>query len=148
MLRIGYLVSVAERTSGGMKVVSGGAVAADPCGVYTAKNAKIAAVHVTIVMAAFISATPLCWAYTVRCDVARSRYDNTVGLLLRIVTLPLTILTFGIFSLLINALMLRLAALVMPGFEVRGLWPAFIGGLILSLLNLTVRQVLLGNLAH
>jgi uncharacterized membrane protein YvlD (DUF360 family) len=41
-----------------------------------------------------------------------------------------------------------LAALVVPGFEVQGLWPAFIGGLILSLLNLTVRQVLLGNLAH
>ena len=69
--------------------------------------------------------------------------NGTVGMLLKIVTFPLTILTFGVFWLLINALMLKLAALLVPGFEVRGLWPAFWGGLILSLLNLTVRQVLL-----
>lgn len=69
--------------------------------------------------------------------------NGTVGMLLKIVTLPLTVLTFGVFWLLINALMLKLAALFVPGFEVVGLWPAFWGGLILSLLNLTVRQVLL-----
>ena len=71
--------------------------------------------------------------------------NGTVGMLLKIVTLPLTILTFGIFWLVINALMLKLAAAFVPGFEVRGLWPAFWGGLILSLLNLTVRQVLLSG---
>ena len=69
--------------------------------------------------------------------------NGTVGMLLKIVTFPLTVLTFGVFWLLINALMLKLAALFVPGFEVRGLWPAFFGGLILSLLNLMVRQVLL-----
>ena len=68
--------------------------------------------------------------------------NGTVGILLKIVTFPLTVITFGIFWLLINALMLKLAALVVPGFEVQGLWPAFFGGLILSLLNVTVRQVL------
>ena len=71
--------------------------------------------------------------------------NGTVGMLLKIVTFPLTILTFGIFWLLINALMLKLAAAFVPGFEVRGLWPAFWGGLILSLLNMTVRQVLLSQ---
>ncbi|HEY4579589.1 MAG TPA: phage holin family protein [Candidatus Acidoferrales bacterium] len=69
--------------------------------------------------------------------------NGTVGMLLKIVTFPLTVLTFGVFWLLINALMLKLAAFFVPGFEVRGLWPAFLGGLILSLLNLMVRQVLL-----
>src|SRR6202049_1410056 len=68
--------------------------------------------------------------------------NSTIGALLKIVTFPLTILTFGIFWLLINALMLKLAALFVPGFEVRGLWPAFWGGLILSLLNMTIRQLL------
>jgi putative membrane protein len=63
-------------------------------------------------------------------------------MLLKIITFPFIILTFGIFWLLINALMLKFAALFVPGFEVRGLWPAFWGGLILSLLNLTVRQLL------
>src|SRR5712692_5225067 len=68
--------------------------------------------------------------------------NGTIGMLLKILTFPLTILTFGIFWLLINALMLKFAALFVPGFEVRGLWPAFWGGLILSLLNMTVRQLL------
>jgi len=68
--------------------------------------------------------------------------NSTIGALLKFVTFPLTILTFGLFWLLINALMLKLASLFVPGFEVRGLWPAFWGGLILSLLNLIVRQVL------
>ena len=68
--------------------------------------------------------------------------NGTIGMFLKIVTFPLTILTFGLFSFLINALMLKLAAVFVPGFEVRGLWPAFFGGLILSLLNMVVRQVL------
>jgi putative membrane protein len=72
--------------------------------------------------------------------------NGTIGLFLKFVTLPLTILTFGLFWFLINALMLKLAALFVPGFEVRGLWPAFWGGLILSLLNMAVRQVLATSL--
>jgi putative membrane protein len=68
--------------------------------------------------------------------------NGTIGALLKIVTFPLTILTFGLFWLLINALMLKFAAVFVPGFEVRGLWPAFWGGLILSLLNMAVRHVL------
>ena len=72
--------------------------------------------------------------------------NGTIGLFLKFVTLPLTIHTFGLFWFLINALMLKLAALFVPGFEVRGLWPAFWGGLILSLLNMAVRQVLATSL--
>jgi putative membrane protein len=68
--------------------------------------------------------------------------NGTIGMLLKIITFPLTVLTFGIFWLLINALMLKFAAVFVPGFVVRGLWPAFWGGLILSLLNLVVRQLL------
>lgn len=68
--------------------------------------------------------------------------NGTIGMLLKILTFPLTIVTFGIFWLLINALMLKFAALFVPGFEVRGLWPAFWGGLILSVLNMIVRQIL------
>ena len=68
--------------------------------------------------------------------------NGTLGALLKIVTFPITILTFGIFWLVINALMLKFASVFVPGFEVRGLWPAFWGGIILSLLNMIVRQVL------
>jgi putative membrane protein len=68
--------------------------------------------------------------------------NGTVGIFLKIVTFPLTIITFGVFWLLINALMLELASWFVPGFEVRGLWPAFLGGVILSILNMGVRQLL------
>jgi putative membrane protein len=68
--------------------------------------------------------------------------NGTIGALLKVVTFPITILTFGVFWLLINALMLKFAALFVPGFQVRGLWPAFWGGVILSLLNIAVRQIL------
>ncbi len=68
--------------------------------------------------------------------------NGTIGMLLKILTFPLTILTFGVFWLLINALMLKFAALFVAGFEVRGLWPAFWGGLILSVLNMIIRQFL------
>jgi len=68
--------------------------------------------------------------------------NGTIGALLKLVTFPLTILTFGIFWLVINALMLKLATLFVSGFEVRGLLPAFWGGIILSLLNMTIRHLL------
>jgi putative membrane protein len=68
--------------------------------------------------------------------------NGTVGSLLKLVTFPITILTFGIFWLVINALMLKLATFFVTGFEVRGLWPAFWGGIILSLLNMIVREIL------
>ena len=68
--------------------------------------------------------------------------NGTLGILLKIITFPLTILTLGIFWLIINALMLEFASFFVPGFVVRGLWPAFWGGIILSLLNMVVRGVL------
>ena len=68
--------------------------------------------------------------------------NGTLGGLLKLLTFPLSVLTFGIFWLVINALMLKLAAVFVPGFEVRGFWPAFWGGVILSFLNLIVRQLL------
>src|SRR5580698_8200564 len=68
--------------------------------------------------------------------------NGTLGFFLKIITFPLTIITFGIFWFVINAMMLKFASLFVPGFEVRGLWPAFWGGLILSVLNMIVRQVL------
>ncbi len=68
--------------------------------------------------------------------------NGTIGLLLKILTFPLIILTFGIFWIIINALMLKFASLFVPGFYVQGFTPAFWGALILGLLNIAIRQVL------
>ncbi|MGZ8157586.1 MAG: phage holin family protein [Methylobacter sp.] len=53
-------------------------------------------------------------------------------------TLPLTILTFGLFLLVVNALMLCLVAALVPGIRVQGFGPAFLGSLVLTLLNIVV----------
>lgn len=50
--------------------------------------------------------------------------------ILEILSLPITILTLGLFSLVINALMFWLASAIVPGFEVHGFAAAFWGGMV------------------
>jgi len=54
---------------------------------------------------------------------------------LLILTLPLTILTLGIFAFVINALMLLLVAYFVPGMEIDGFSWAFLGALIISIVS-------------
>ncbi len=67
--------------------------------------------------------------------------NATIGLVLKILTLPLTFLTLGLFWLIINALMLQLAAAIVPGFYVSGFWSAFFGAIILSLVSMVLRSL-------
>jgi putative membrane protein len=67
--------------------------------------------------------------------------NATVGLFLKVLTFPLTIFTFGIFLLIINALMLMLASKLLSGFHVSGFAPAFWGALLLSLLHMVLRWI-------
>jgi len=52
--------------------------------------------------------------------------------LLILLTLPLNILTLGLFTFVINALMLMIVSAVIPGFAVRGFWTAVVGALIIG----------------
>jgi putative membrane protein len=61
--------------------------------------------------------------------------NATLGLLLKIVTFPLTIVTLGLFWFVINALMLELAAWLVNGFAVRNFVAAFIGAIVLSIVS-------------
>lgn len=67
--------------------------------------------------------------------------NATLGLVLKIITFPLTIISFGIFLLVVNALMLMLASKVVPGFVVTGFIPAFWGGVILAVLHMVVKWI-------
>jgi putative membrane protein len=67
--------------------------------------------------------------------------NATVGLLLKIVTFPISILTLGIFLLVINGLMILLASGIVPGFHVRGFSPAFWGAVVLALLGMVIRAI-------
>ncbi len=63
-------------------------------------------------------------------------FNATFGLLLKVITLPLGILTFGIFFLVINAVILRFASDFVPGFQVQTFKAAFLGALALAVLHL------------
>jgi putative membrane protein len=65
--------------------------------------------------------------------------NATLGLVLKIITLPLTILTLGIFWFVINALMLEMATAIVPGFRIDTFASAFWGAIILSLVNMLFR---------
>jgi putative membrane protein len=52
-----------------------------------------------------------------------------------ILTLPVNIMTLGLFTFVINAFMLKMASGVITGFEVYGFWPAVFGSLIISIVN-------------
>jgi len=54
---------------------------------------------------------------------------------LLILTLPINVLTLGLFTFIINALMLKMASGIIPGFEVHGFWTAVIGSLIISVIS-------------
>jgi putative membrane protein len=59
-----------------------------------------------------------------------------------LLTLPITVLTLGLFYLIINGLVFLLAAKLVPGFAVAGFWWAVLGALVVSLVSWLV-----GNLA-
>jgi putative membrane protein len=68
--------------------------------------------------------------------------NGTIGFFLKLITFPLTVLTLGIFWLVINGLMLKLAAALVPGFRINGFLPAFFGAIVLSLVNMVLRYML------
>src|SRR3954469_14566081 len=58
--------------------------------------------------------------------------------LLVILTLPLTVITLGLFLLVINALMLMLVAALVKGFRISGFWTAFFASIFISILSIVL----------
>jgi putative membrane protein len=80
------------------------------------------------------------WTLLVAVALVFGVLNACVRPLLKIVTFPLLILTLGLFTFVINALMLRLTSWVSGllglGFDVAGFWAAFWGGLVVSVVSL------------
>lgn len=85
--------------------------------------------HVSGFIAAFIAALVI------------GLINATLGFFLKVVTFPLAILTLGIFWLIVNALMLRVATWFVPGFHIDTFWAAFLGAIVLMLVNLLLRKL-------
>ncbi|MFY9329602.1 MAG: phage holin family protein [Georgfuchsia sp.] len=65
--------------------------------------------------------------------------------LLFILTLPLTLLTFGLFLLVINALMILLVSALVKGFTVSGFWTAFFASIFISVLSFLIGAFVTGD---
>jgi putative membrane protein len=71
--------------------------------------------------------------------------NTLVKPVLVILTLPVTILTLGLFILVINALLFWFVGSFVKGFDVPGFWPAFWGALVYSLVSWATTNLILGN---
>jgi putative membrane protein len=64
-----------------------------------------------------------------------------LGPLLRIATLPLRIMTLGLFALVINAVLLLIASALTSTLSIDGIWSAIVGGLVLSIVSALLNTV-------
>jgi putative membrane protein len=64
-----------------------------------------------------------------------------------LLSLPLTVLTLGLFLLVINAAMLGLTALLLPGFRIDGFWPALFGAIVVSVVSWAATRLFAGGAA-
>jgi putative membrane protein len=62
--------------------------------------------------------------------------------ILVILTLPLTIVTLGLFIFILNALLVLLASAIVPGFEVRSFWWALLFSLLFSIISTIIHWMI------
>jgi len=58
-----------------------------------------------------------------------------------VLTLPINLLTLGLFTLIINAMMFLLVAHLVAGFVVAGFWAAFLGSILLSIISVFINSL-------
>ncbi len=79
------------------------------------------------------------WLETTQATIAAAVVLALVNTYLRplvaLLTLPINILTLGLFTLVINALMLKLVSWLIPAFHVEGFWTAVGGALVISFIS-------------
>ena len=64
-----------------------------------------------------------------------------------LLTLPVNILSLGLFTFVINALMLIITSELIPGFNVGGFWPAIIGSLLISMVSWGIGTLFTENIS-
>jgi putative membrane protein len=94
----------------------------------------VAAVYLTISIVSGITVSGG-WTTILLVALVWSAISLIVKPILQILALPITILTFGLFALIINALLFMLVAAIVPGFSIAGFIPALFGSIVLSILN-------------
>jgi putative membrane protein len=81
------------------------------------------------------------WGPAILAAVVLGIANTIVKPVLFVLTLPLTIVTLGVFLLILNALMLWLTDLLVPGFSVRGFGSLLLGSLLLALVGMVWKAI-------
>ena len=71
--------------------------------------------------------------------------NSIVRPILILLTLPINLLTFGIFTFIINAALLMLVSVMIPGFDIDGFWTAVLGSILISVINALLSWLLRDN---
>lgn len=81
------------------------------------------------------------WSTTVLVAIVWSVITLVIRPVLTLLTLPITLITFGLFSFVLNALLFWVMEAIVPGFSVAGFFSALMGAVVLSLLNWLIQKV-------
>ncbi len=101
----------------------------------------VAAVFLTVELLSGVSVSGG-WVTILLVALVWSVIMTVIKPVLGILTLPITVVTFGLFSFVLNALLFWAMALIVPGFVVAGFWSALLGALVLSILTWFIHKVL------
>ena len=101
----------------------------------------VAAVMLTVYLVPGIAVTGG-WQSILLAALVWSVLVTVIRPILAILTLPITILTFGLFALVLNALLFYVMAAIVPGFAIAGFLTALLGAIVLSVLSWLIHQIL------
>ena len=101
----------------------------------------VAAVALTIKLVPGVTASGG-WETILLVAIVWSVITIVIRPILSLLTLPITLLTFGLFSFVLNALLFYAVSYIVPGFVVSGAWSALIGAFVLSLFSWFIHKVL------
>lgn len=82
------------------------------------------------------------WTTTLLVALVWSVIISVIRPVLQILALPITVLTLGLFSFILNALLFWGMELLVPGFDVTGFVPALLGSIVLSLISWLISKAL------
>ncbi len=99
-----------------------------------------ASVYITVSIVPGISVSGG-WMTILLVALAWSVITFAIRPVLQILTLPITVLTIGLFSFVLNAALFWAMELVVPGFDVAGFVPALLGAVVLSIANWLIQKI-------
>jgi len=101
----------------------------------------VAAVYLTVNLVPGIAVSGG-WTTTLLLALVWSVIVMVIRPVLHVLTLPLTIITFGLFALVLNAFLFYAMQWIVPGFAVEGFFAALLGAIVLSILTWLIDKIL------